>query len=118
MILPVTCDVTSNDDVDNLATNYPLISVDDDVITRGQPPKSFWLDDGSFNSPVYDTLYAKNETQYQCEEIVLLSDDSFVTDQGKNILMGETIGMGIIDCGCVDTVCGQTWFRIYHTLNR
>ena len=41
MILPVTCDVTSNDDVDNLATNYPLISVDDDVITRGQPPKSF-----------------------------------------------------------------------------
>ena len=28
--------------------------------------------------------------------------------------MGETIGMGILDSGCVDTVCGESWFQIYN----
>ena len=27
--------------------------------------------------------------------------------------MGETIGFGIVDSGCVDTLAGQNWFNIY-----
>ena len=43
----------------------------------------------------------------------MLTDDNANGDRGRDALMGETLGMGIIDCGCVDTVCGQNWLRIY-----
>ena len=42
--------------------------------------------------------------------MTLLSDDS---DTGRISLMGETIGMGVLDSGCVTTVCGKPWLTIY-----